>query len=109
MSNNISLTVRMPCELNEKLTSSSKALGMTKTNLIRMAIHELPKGNDIELDFSQNITDKKYRLVLNVNQLTYDILENACKKYNQSMNAIVIAISYYALELSAKWLQSIMN
>lgn len=109
MSNNISITVRLPHELNEKLTSASKALGMTKTNLIRMAIHELPKGNGVSLDFSQSISDKKYRLVLNVNQLTHDILENACKKYNQPMNTIVIAISYFALELSAKWLQSITN
>lgn len=109
MPNNISLTIRLPYEINEKLITASKALGMTKTNLIRMAIHELPKDDNIALDFSQNITDKKYRLVLNVNQLTYDILESVCKKYNQSMNAVVVAISYFALELSAKWLQSIKN
>lgn len=109
MLNNIPITVRLPIELNDRLTVNAKALGVTKTNLIRMAIHELPKSDEIALDFSQNFTDKKYRLVLNVNALTYDILENACKKYEQSMNAVVIAIGYFALDISAKLLQSITN
>lgn len=106
MPNDISLTVRLPHELNIKLKSESKKVGMTKTNLIRIAVHELLAKNKAELDFSIDYDDAKDRLVLNVNQLTYDILNSACKKYNQPMNAVVTAISSVALELSAKWLQS---
>ena len=105
MANNISLTIRLPHELNTKLKAISKDVGMTKTNLIRIVIHELAKGQ-VELDFSPDSSSNRDRLVLNVNQLTYDILDNACKQYNQSMNAVVTAICAAALEYSAKWLQA---
>lgn len=107
MANEISLTVRLPHELNTQLKEISKDIGMTKTNLIRSAIHDfLTVDDETVLDFSLNKSEKKDRLVLNINQITYDILDNACKKYNQSMNAMITAVSILALERSAKWLQS---
>lgn len=105
--NNISLTIRLPHELNIQLTQASKRLGMTKTNLIRSAIHDFLPINKIELDFSYpHPSEKNDRLVLNVNQLTHSILKETCQTYNQSMNAVVIAVSILALERATKWLQS---
>ncbi len=109
MSNNISLTVRLPHELNKQLKEASKQLGITKTNLIRSAIHDFLTKSETVLDFSPTYSDKNDRLVLNVNQVTRDILENTCQKYNQSANAVVIALSTLILERSAKWLQSAKN
>jgi ribbon-helix-helix protein, copG family len=105
MPNEISLTVRLPSELNLQLQSVAKELGMTKTALIRSAIHDFLIKDDVVLDFS-SVAGKKDRLVLNINQITYNILENTCKKNDQSMNAVIIAVCYLALERSAKWLQS---
>lgn len=108
MANDISLTIRLPHELNAELKKTAKDVGVTKTNFIRCAIHDFLTVDTITLKFPQNPSPQKDRLVLNVNQLTYSILKNACEKYNQSMNAIVIAVSILALERSTKWLQSTM-
>ena len=105
MANDISLTVRLPHTLNSQLQTVSKELGMTKTNLLRSAIHDFLVADKVTLDFSAS-TDTKDRLVLNINQITYSILENACKKHSQSMNAVVTAVGVLALERSTKWLQS---
>ena len=105
MANDISLTVLLPHELNLQLKTLSKDIGMTKTNLIRSAIHEFLTLEDINLDFSQGHDDKRDRLVLNVNQLTFNILEASCKKHNQSMNSIITATSILALEHFSKWLR----
>lgn len=104
MANDISLTIRLPHELNMQLKTAAKAAGFTKTNLIRMAIHDFLTGSDTELDFSPN-PDKKDRLVLNVNPYLHSILEDTCEKYGQSMNAVVTAVSILALERASKWLQ----
>lgn len=106
MTNNISLTVRLPHELNMQLKSVSTDIGVTKTNLIRSAIHDFLTADNINLNFSQINSSKKDRLVLNVNQLTLNILEDACNNFGQSMNAIITAVSILALERSSKWLQS---
>lgn len=105
MSNNISLTVRLPHELSVKLQAAGKELGMTRTNLIRSAIHDFLINDASTLNFSA-IPGSKDRLVLNINQITYDILENACKEHSQSMNAVITAVSILALERATKWLQS---
>lgn len=107
--NNISLTIRLPHELNSQLANTAKKLGMTKSNLLRSAIHDFLTADESVLDFSSSYADEKDRIVLNVNQLTHSILENACAQYNQSMNSIVIAVSILVLERSAKWLQSTMQ
>ncbi len=109
MANNISLTVRLPHELNEQLKEASKQLGITKTNSIRSAIHEFLNKDGATLDFSPIYSDKSDRLVLNLNQITRDILENTCQQYNQSANAVIIALSVLILKRSAKWLQSAGN
>lgn len=106
MANEISLTVRLPHDLNQKLTKIAKEIGMTKTNLIRSAIHDFLTANQTNLDFSENYIGKRDRLVLNVNQITYNILEATCNQYNQSMNAVITVVSYLALERSSKWLQA---
>lgn len=106
VANDISVTVRLPHELSVQLKTIGKDVGLTKTNLIRSGIHDFLTNDEIILDFSLNDAEQKDRLVLNINQLTYDILENACKKYNQSMNAVITAVSLLSLERSAKWLQA---
>lgn len=106
MPNDISLTVRLPHELNIQLQSSAKKLGMTKTNLLRAAIHDFLTKDDVHLDFSIESTARD-RIVLNVNQITYNILETTCEKYSQSMNAVITAVGVLALERSTTWLQSI--
>ena len=103
--NNIALTIRLPHELNTQLTEISKKLGITKTNFIRSAIHDFLTVKEPNLNFSYP-SKKSDRLVLNVNQLTHSILQEACQTYQQSMNAVVIAVSILALERSTKWLQS---
>lgn len=100
--NDISLTIRLPHELNTKLKEISKQLGITKTSLIRSAIHDFLTVSNTKLDFSYS-SEKSDRLVLNVNKLTYNILQEACQTYNQSMNAIVIAVSLLVLERSTNF------
>ncbi|MEG1259280.1 MAG: hypothetical protein RSD12_09675 [Akkermansia sp.] len=107
MANDISLTVRLPHQLNIQLGAISKEVGITKTNLIRSAIHDFLPSSEYELDFAAYPADKRDRLVLNVNQTTCGILENACQSHGQSMNSIVTAVSVLALERAAKWLQAV--
>ncbi|MGL6198720.1 MAG: hypothetical protein ACRC3H_07280 [Lachnospiraceae bacterium] len=103
--NNISLTIRLPEKLNLELTKVSKELGMTKSNLIRAAIHGFLTSDEAALDFSLPYdSSPKFRMVLIVNQHTYDILIKASEKYSQSINIIVTAIIYLALERGIKWL-----
>lgn len=105
MNNDLSLTVRLPRDLSRQMKSVCQKLGMTRTNLIRSAIHDFLTVDGIQLDFP-DYTGEKDRLVLNLNQLTYDILNTACQRYNQSMNAVIVAISVLALERASKWLQA---
>lgn len=106
MPNNISLTIRLPHDLNMQLQSCAQELGVTKTNLLRGAVHDFLTVDGITLNFSA-VPGTKDRLVLNVNQITYNILESACEKHGQSVNAVVTAIGLLAVERSAKWLEAI--
>ena len=103
MANDISLTIRLPHEINENLKIEAKRLGFTRTSLIRIAIHELFAKGKITLDFSQKYSADKDRLVLNINQLTNDILHNTCEQYGQAMNSVVTAICAAALKYCSKW------
>lgn len=98
MPNDISLTVRLPSELNEQLQKTAKALGMTKTNLIRLGIHDYFGSPHAALDFSMNRVESRYRLVLNVNDFTFKIIDGLCKKHDQSVNAVVTALCIYSVE-----------
>lgn len=109
MANTISLTVRLPKELSQKLKTISKEIGITRSNLIRLAIHDFLLKDAPKLDFNTTYTKETDRFVLNINTITQNILEDACKKYNQSMNAIITAVSILALERSTKWIQSLKN
>lgn len=103
MNNNISLTIRLPNSLNVKLTDTSKSLGLTKVSFIRFAIWNFLDEHPQPLTFTDS-TENTFRLVLAVNQNTYEILERACQQHNQSINSIVIAVSVLALERYAKYL-----
>lgn len=104
-SNNISVTVRLPHDLNEELKTTSAKVGMTKTNLIRLAIHEcLAKGTD-KLQFSEKSCPQKDRLVLNINQTTLDLLNEASVKHGQSVNAVVTSVCIWGIEYYSRWLQ----
>jgi hypothetical protein len=105
MTNNISITVRLPQGISNELKILAKDLGMTRTNLLRMSIHDFLAKNETTLTFADIDTAKRDRLVLNVNQFTFDILDAACKKHQQSMNSIINAVSLLALERYTKWLQ----
>lgn len=105
MANNISLTVRLPHRISNELKTVAKDIGMTRTNLLRMSIHDFLAKNETMLTFNDVDTGKRDRLVLNVNQFTFDILDAACKKYQQSMNSVITAVSLLALERYTKWLQ----
>lgn len=101
--NDISLTIRLPHEINLELANLSKNLGITKTNLIRNFIHELSENN-ASLVFANTFEKyKKDRIVLNVNKLTHDILLDYSKKYDQSINSVVIAVCILSLN-NSKWL-----
>lgn len=104
MPNDISLTVRLPSELNERLQITAKSLGMTKTNLIRLAIHDFSASYPVQLDFSMNRVESRYRLVLNVNDFTFGILERLSKDSGESVNAVVTALCIYAAERFARLL-----
>ena len=103
--NDITLTIRLPKQLDDKLKDSAKKVGMPKSTLIRICIHDFLVDSFIPLDFTPIEGDKR-RMTLDVNELTKSILDDACSKYGQSMNAVVTAVSLLALERAAKWLQS---
>ena len=102
MPNNISLTVRLSHELNTQLKVVSKKLGMTRTNLLRGVIHDILPKEEV-LDFSSP-ADERDRFVLNVNELTHSILQDACEKHAQPMNAVMTAVAHLALARAARWL-----
>lgn len=103
MNNNISLSIRLPNSLNSRLTNTSKSLGLTKVSFIRFAIWNFLDENPQPLTFFDS-SENTFRLVLAVNQNTYEIIERACQQYNQSINSIVVAVSALALERYAKYL-----
>ncbi|EAC7181331.1 TPA: hypothetical protein O2E65_001545 [Listeria monocytogenes] len=91
-SNNIALTLRLPVELNQQLTKVAKTLGFTKTNLIRLAIHDYLDSENLEdlESILSEYNDTKYRMVLNVNAITLDILNKQSEKYNMSINKLLV-------------------
>lgn len=103
MSNNISLTIRLPHELNVQLQEAAKQLGMTRTNLIRICIHFFLSDKNYTPIYTTP-SGHRDRLVLNVNQLTFDILQNICNESKQSMNTVVTSIAFQALEYANKLL-----
>lgn len=100
MSNNISLTLRMPHELDKELSSISTFIGITKSNLIRESIHRcLCKDYEYKDYFPE--TPNEYRIALNINENTYKILENYSNSKNISMNSAIIfsiatSVKYYS-------------
>lgn len=105
MLNPISLTVRLPEKLDDELTSVCKSLGMPKTALIRICIHDFLQDENTVLDFSACEDSKTKRLVLNVNEHLDALLNEAAKGSGHSINAVIIAVSALALERASKWLQ----
>ena len=105
MLNPISLTVRLPEKLDEELTTACKSLGMPKTTLIRICIHDFLQDSNTTLDFSPCESAKTKRLVLNVNEHLNALLDDTALRAGCSVNAVVIAVSALALERATKWLQ----
>lgn len=105
MANDISLTVRLPKELNTALTKLSKDLGITKVNLLRFAIHLFLSERPTSLAFTDTTATKdKARLVFFTNQVTYNLLADASIKYGQSINSVITSIAMMALEHYSKYL-----
>lgn len=105
MANDISLTVRLPKELNTALTKLSKDLGITKVNLLRFAIHLFLSERPTSLTFTDTTATKdKARLVFLTNHVTYNLLADASAKYGQSINSVITSIAMMALEHYSKYL-----
>lgn len=104
MSNDISLTVRIPRTLNDDLTTLSKELGVTKVNLLRFATHLFLSEKPTPLNFTASSSDDRFRFVFNTNQVTYDLLQKASEDYKQSINSVITAIAYLALQHYSKYL-----
>lgn len=98
MKNNISLTVRIPQSLNNKLKQQSSTLGFTKTGMIKLSIHQFLKENphDISKVDIESYQDKPFRLVLNINDFMNSILLDTAKTYNISVNNVVIRVCILA-------------
>ena len=102
-----SITVRLPHDLNTSLTNACKALGMPKTTLIRIIIHEDLQRRRNEIVFDVDASSGRDRLVLNVNEKTYAVLESVANQHNQSINAVVTVTCSLALERASKWLKAL--
>ncbi len=98
MSNNISLTIRIPEKLNIKLKQQASKLGFTKTGMIKISIHQFIKEkpyNLLDVDV-ENYKGKNFRLVLNINDFTNNVLLETAQKYNISVNSVVIRVCILA-------------
>lgn len=101
MPNDISLTARIPLDLDNRLSDVSEFLGITKSNLIRESIHRcLGDGSLFEKYVSTS--SEKHRIVLNVNHNTYRILEQYIEKNNVSVNNAIIFAIYKSVEHYSK-------
>ena len=107
--NDVSLTVRLPDDLDKQLKATSKALGFTKTNMIRLSIHEYldPSTLDDLKEVVSKYGGDRHRLVLNINQLTYDILEKLSIEHDVSINHLLIYSSAKSLEHYSKLLKKL--
>lgn len=104
MENNISLTIRIPEELNKCFTELSQNLGIPKVAMLRYAVW-IMNENPTELSFDQMAaTDNTFRFAFNVNPKTYQIIENLSLQYSQSINSIVTALIILTLERYSKYL-----
>lgn len=103
MSNDISLTIRLPKTLNDDLTQLSKQLGITKVNLLRFAIHLFLMEKPTPLIFDGS-SSEKFRFNFHVNAVTNSLLVEASEHYGQPINSVVTAIAYLAVGHYSKYL-----
>lgn len=105
MGNDVSLTVRLPKDLNSELTNLSKKLGITKVNLLRFAVHYFLQDKPTTLTFDTSIVeDEKFRFAFNVNRTAYELLNSASEEYGQSINSVVTSIAFLALKHYSRYL-----
>lgn len=100
--NTVSLTIRIPVDIYNKLELTSKSVGFTKVTFIRIAIFTYLSENKSVLNFDKIESKDKHRFVLNVNESAYNLLTDASKEYNQSINTIVISLIIKYLEFFSK-------
>lgn len=105
MLNEIPITLRIPVELDSELKRLSKALGFTKTNLIRLAIHE--KMSDVDFHDTSIESTKTHRLVLNVNAPTLELLQNTAQQKGVSINRVVVVACLRSVEHYSKLLSAL--
>ena len=102
--NEISLTVRMPQDLNDQLTALCKRLGLPKLPFLRFSVWVFLNDDPKDLIFDEIQSDSKFRFTFNVNKNIYDILETTSKRYEQSINSVVIKVANMALERYSTYL-----
>lgn len=108
MSINTPLTVRIPEDLNAKLKEQSKALGFTKTGIIKLSIYQFldERPADLSKVNIEPYQGKPFRFVLNLNAFMSGLIAAASLKYGLSNNAVLIKVcalaSQYYAELLSK-------
>ncbi|MBR7928416.1 hypothetical protein KBI51_09595 [Aerococcaceae bacterium zg-ZUI334] len=101
----VSLTLRIPKSLNQELKYLSSQLGFTKSSLIKIAIHEFV--DKIEMTTHEFTDNDSFRMVLKVNDITHRMLIEASKRYELSINQVVIKTCYLSVERYTKLLREL--
>lgn len=92
--NSVMLTIRLPLQLSSKLEIVSKHLGMSKSNLIRVAILkylDVPSLNDFHEVKTSSIKNK--RINLSLTEFLYSIVKDKANKLNVTVNSLIIYAS----------------
>jgi metal-responsive CopG/Arc/MetJ family transcriptional regulator len=87
----LTLTIRLPIQLSNKLDSISKYLGMSKSNLIRVAILKYLDVSELD-DFQETRTpsSSSKRINLSLTQFLYSIVKNKADNLNVTVNSLII-------------------
>ena len=87
----MTLTIRLPIQLSNKLDLISKYLGMSKSNLIRVAILKYLDVTELN-DFQETRTpsSNSKRINLSLTQFLYSIVKNKADNLNVTVNSLII-------------------
>ncbi|MCC4456438.1 ribbon-helix-helix protein, CopG family [Limosilactobacillus reuteri] len=87
----MTLTIRLPIQLSNKLDLISKYLGMSKSNLIRVAILKYLDVTELN-DFQETRTSSSNskRINLSLTQFLYSIVKNKADNLNVTVNSLII-------------------
>ena len=81
------LTLRLPNELNDRLTRAADILGITKSNIIKLAMYSAISGN---VSFHPATYDTAKRTTLSIRQDIFEDWQKLSADNNLSINSTVI-------------------